>query len=74
MTHTKKLQVLIIEDRALISDLLSLSLEETGDFETTSVSTVKRAFEVKADKKFDLVTQLRHFAPDLSLSGRCRGQ
>ncbi|WP_300585585.1 helix-turn-helix transcriptional regulator [Marivita sp.] len=55
MTHTKKLNVLIIEDRALISDLLSLSLEETGDFETTSVSTVKRAFEVKADKKFDLV-------------------
>ncbi len=55
MSHLNRLHVLIIEDRTLISDLLSLSLEETGDFRALSVPTIESAFEVKVDKAFDLV-------------------
>lgn len=55
MSHSNRLHVLIIEDRTLVSDLLSMSLEDTGDFDTVSVPTIKSAFEAKADKDFDLV-------------------
>lgn len=55
MSHSNRLHVLIIEDRTLVSDLLSMSLEDTGDFDTVSVPTIKSALEAKADKDFDLV-------------------
>lgn len=55
MSRSNRLHVLIIEDRTLVSDLLSMSLEDTGDFDTVSVPTIKSALEAKADKDFDLV-------------------
>lgn len=55
MSHSNRLHVLIIEDRTLVSDLLSMSLEDTGDFDTVSVPTIKSALDAKADKDFDLV-------------------
>lgn len=55
MGNSTPSRILIIEDRTLISDLMSSSLEQTGDFQAVSVPTIAEALEMKADKQFDLV-------------------
>lgn len=55
MGNSTPSRILIIEDRTLISDLMSSSLEQTGDFQAVSVPTIAEALELKADKQFDLV-------------------
>ena len=58
------------------ADGIRLRLPEAGPAGAAVVfvlGRVEREIEL-SEQPVTLVSQLRHFAPDLSLSGRCRGQ